>query len=170
MDKRALHRISYGVYIVCARLGERLNGQICNTVFQITSEPPVVAISINRGNFTHDCLCDLGAFSVSVLSTEAPLRFIGRFGFRCGRDFEKLTGDVSYRMGRTGAPIVLDYCVAWLECSVVGRTDLGTHTLFMGEVVDCEIVDDKTPMTYEYYHNVVKGKSPERAPTYIGQS
>ena len=166
MDKLALQKISYGVYIVSSRLGDRLNGQICNTVFQITAEPPVVAASLNTLNYTHECVCSFDAFSVSVLSTEAPLKFIGRFGFRCGRDIDKLDG-VSHRIGVTGSPIVLDYTVAYLDCRVTHRVDVGTHSLFLGEVVDCGPVGEGQPMTYAYYHDVVKGRSPDRAPTYI---
>jgi len=168
MDKTALHSLSYGVYVVSSRTDDRLNGQICNTVFQITAQPPRLAISVNRENYTHLCLRRSGAFSVSVLSEDVPMRYIGRFGFRCGRDFEKFE-DIDYRIGETGSPIPLEHAVAWLECRVSDEFDCGTHSLFMGDVVGAERLDTAAkPMTYEYYHNVVKGKSPSTAPTYIG--
>ena len=167
MNMLALHTISYGVYVVSSKLGERPNGQICNTVFQVTADPPVMAVSINRENFTHECLCELKAFTVSALSTDADLKLIGRFGFRCGRDFDKFDG-VGSREGVTGAPILLDSTVSFVECEVIARHDLGTHSLFLGRVVECDMLDPETePMTYRHYHEVVKGKSPRKAPTYI---
>ncbi|NLP04954.1 flavin reductase [Candidatus Fermentibacteria bacterium] len=167
MDKTALHRISYGVYIVATGGGGLRNGQIANTVFQITAEPPTVAISINKLNFTHECLEKTGVFSVSVLAEDAPMTFIGRFGFRCGRDFDKLEG-IGTREGVTGCPVVTDHTSAYLECRIVSRLDCGTHTLFLGELADAGILNDLPVMTYAYYHLVKKGKSPSRAPTYIG--
>jgi flavin reductase (DIM6/NTAB) family NADH-FMN oxidoreductase RutF len=168
MDRSALHAISYGVFVVCSGTGSSRNGQICNTVFQVTADPPKVAVSINRLNYTFECLERSRAFSVSVLGQTAPMTFIGRFGFRCGRDFDKMAG-VSVRTGATGCPIVTDHSVAYLECEVRDRFDCGTHVLFLGEVVDAGRLAEGIPMTYAYYHDVVKGKSPDRAPTYAGK-
>ena len=167
MDKTAFHSLSYGVYIVSARIGERLNGQICNTVFQVTADPPQLAISVNRENYTHICLRESGSFSVAVLSEEAPMVYIGRFGFRCGRDFDKYS-EIEYRIGETGSPIPTDHTVAYMECRIGREIDCGTHSLFLGEVVDAARLSDTAPMTYDYYHRVVKGRSPSKAPTYIG--
>lgn len=168
MDKAAFHRISYGVYVVCAGGAGRRNGQICNTVFQVTSEPATVAISINKLNYTYECLGHSAGFSVSVLEEDTPMTFIGRFGFRCGRDFDKLE-NLDIREGTTGCPIVLDHAVAFLECRIRSRFDCGSHVLFLGEAEDAGILSEAPPMTYAYYHTVKKGKSPDRAPTFIGK-
>lgn len=166
MNREALRRISYGLYVTTSGKGNTCNGQICNTVFQVTSEPAKVAISINKQNFTHELLRKSRVFTVSVLSKNTPLRFIGLFGFKCGRDTDKLEG-TNHKVGRTGAPIVLDHAVAYLEAEVVEEVDLGTHTVFVGEVVDADVLTDEEPMTYAYYHEIKRGVTPETAPTHI---
>ncbi|HOA04778.1 MAG TPA: flavin reductase family protein [Candidatus Fermentibacter daniensis] len=168
MDKTALHTLSYGVCIVSAGAVGRRNGQICNTVFQVTSEPATVAISINKLNLTHEILGMATHFSVSVLGEETPMTFIGRFGFRTGRDFDKMEG-VGVRTGVSGCPVVTDNAVAFLECRLMSSFDCGTHTVFLGELEDAGILSGGAPMTYAYYHQVKKGKSPDRAPTFIGK-
>jgi ferric-chelate reductase [NAD(P)H] len=165
MERKVFHKINYGMYVVSSTDGEKYNGQIANTVFQLTAKPPKIGVSINHDNLTHEYIEKSEVFSVSVLSTEAPFKFIGLFGFRSGRDVDKFA-DVRHRMGITGAPIVEDYAVGYLEARVTEKLDLGTHTLFVGEVLDAQILNDGTPMTYDYYHNVIKGKTPEKAATY----
>jgi flavin reductase (DIM6/NTAB) family NADH-FMN oxidoreductase RutF len=167
MDKTALFKISYGLYIVSSSLDGRSNGQIANTVFQVTSEPPTIAVAINKQNYTHGFISESKKFSVSVLEKETPMPFIGVFGFRCGRDFDKFAG-VNVRMGMGGVPIVLDHAIAFLETEVMGEMDCGTHTIFLGKVVDCGVLAQGEPMTYAYYHEVKGGKSPKTAPTYAG--
>lgn len=165
MNEEALYRLNYGVYIVSTKSGEKINGHTANSVFQVTAEPPKIAVCINKGNFTHELLNESGVFSVSILSEKAPMKLIGNFGFKCGRDVDKFK-DVNYRKGKTGAPIILDYTVAYLEAEVVKSMSVGTHTLFVGKVVEAELLNDDKPMTYEYYHRELKGKEPEAAPTY----
>lgn len=166
MDLQALRNIGYGVYIVCSRKGDKLNGQVVNTLFQVTSDPPTVGISINKKNLTHEFIQDSRVFTASVLSQETPLPFIGQFGFKSGRDTDKLVG-VSYKMGVTGAPIVQDNAVSYFEAKIIQELSVGTHTIFIGEVVNAEIVSDKKCMTYEYYHQVKKGTTPRNAPTFV---
>ncbi|AGB04035.1 conserved protein of DIM6/NTAB family [Aciduliprofundum sp. MAR08-339] len=167
MDRKVLHELSYGMYVISSVKDGKLNGQIANTAFQITSKPARIAISINKENLTHEFIESSGVFSVSILSTEAPFKFIGLFGFRSGRDVSKFD-NTRYKIGVTGAPIVLDHSLGYIEARVVDSIDVGTHTLFVGEVVDAEKLGEGRPMTYDYYHNVVKGKTPEKAATYIG--
>jgi flavin reductase (DIM6/NTAB) family NADH-FMN oxidoreductase RutF/rubredoxin len=166
MDLKALYLCSYGLYIVSSRLGDRFNGQIANTVFQVTAEPPTVAVSINKENLTHEYISESKVFTASILSTEAPMPFIGKWGFKSGRDIEKFEG-TDYRVGKTGAPIVLDHTVAYLEAELTKQLDVGTHTLFIGRVVDCGLLEPGEPMTYAYYHEIKKGKTPKRAATYV---
>ena len=169
MNRKVLHKLSYGMYIVSSVKEGKLNGQIANTVFQITSKPAKIAISINRENLTYEYIKNNGVFSVSILSTEAPFKFIGLFGFRSGRDIDKFE-NVKYKIGVTGAPIVLEHVLGYIEAKVIDSIDVGTHTLFIGEVVDADFIQEGTPMTYDYYHTVVKGKTPPKAATYIGGS
>lgn len=167
MNPKALRAISYGMYVVSSKMNGKLDGQIANTVMQITSDPPRLAVCINKENLTHEFIKDSGVFAASVLSEETPIKFIGRFGFKSGRDIDKFDG-VNHRIGTTGAPIVLDYALAYFEAEVFASMDGGTHTLFLGNVVDAETLDDHgTPMTYAYYHQVKRGKSPKTAPTYL---
>ena len=166
MNTEALYKLSYGVYVVCSKKGNRLNGQIANTVFQITSEPPTIAVSINKNNLTHEFITVSKVFTASILSQATPLSFIGRFGWKSGRDTDKLEG-INYRMGETQAPVVIDNAVAYLEARVIQEVDVGTHTIFIGEVVNADVLTEEACMTYEYYHQVKRGTTPKTAPSYI---
>jgi flavin reductase (DIM6/NTAB) family NADH-FMN oxidoreductase RutF/rubredoxin len=167
MNIKAMHKIGYGVYLVTSKKGRLFNGQIANTLFQVASEPPTVAVSINKNNLTHEYIEASRVFAASILCQETPLTFIGRFGFKSGRDMDKLAG-TNYKIGETGAPIVLDNAVSYLEARVIKETDVGTHTIFIGEVVNADMVDEhKACMTYEYYHQIKGGKTPKAAATYI---
>lgn len=166
MATSALHKLSYGLYVVTFRNNGRLNGQIANTVFQVTSEPPTIAVSINRNNLTWEFIKASRVLAASILCQETPLSFIGRFGFKSGRETDKFAG-VNYRIGETGAPVVRDNAVAYLEARVVQEVEVGTHTVFIGEVVSAEVISDETCMTYDYYHQIKGGKTPRGAATYI---
>lgn len=165
MDPRTLHKISYGIYVVCSKNEEKINGQIANAIFQVTSDPPVLAISINKQNLTHDFIEKSKKFSISILSEKTPMKFIGTFGFKSGRDVDKFK-DVEYKLGKTKSPLVLDNSLACIEAKVIDKIDVGTHTIFIGKVEDAEILSEEKPMTYEYYHKVKGGVSPKTAPTY----
>ena len=168
MNKSAFHKISYGVFVVASKRGEKLNGQIANVAVQVTAEPPKIAVALNNANLTCEFVKESGLFSVSVLSQETPMPFIGKFGFKSGRETDKFS-DTKHILGQTGAPIVTENAVAWFECRVTESLDVGTHTIFVGEVVDADVVSDAEPMTYAYYHQVKKGYSPPKAPTYQGE-
>lgn len=166
MNKAALHKISYGLYIICSGHEDKFNGQIGNTLFQVTSDPATVAISINKANYTHELIKLSRKFSVSILSQAAPMPFIGLFGFKCGREVNKLE-NVKTKTGLTGVPIVLDYSIGYLEAELTGELDCGSHTIFVGRVVDADVTGDEEPMTYDYYQKVKGGKASKNAPTYI---
>ncbi|HUT30495.1 MAG TPA: flavin reductase family protein [Sedimentisphaerales bacterium] len=167
LDLESLFKLSYGMCIVGSRKEDRLNGCIVNTVFQITPEPPMVAASINRACLTHEYISNSRVLSVSILSTDAPMPFIGRFGFRSGRDANKFE-QVNFKTGRTGSPIVLDNTAAFLEVEVTDSIDILTHTLFIGKIVASETLDDEAvPMTYDYYRDIKHGRTPKTAATYI---
>jgi flavin reductase (DIM6/NTAB) family NADH-FMN oxidoreductase RutF/rubredoxin len=169
MNLKALYTISYGLYVIGSREGDRLNGQIANTVIQVCSEPPTISVCINKGNLSHEFIKHSGAFTVSVLSQDTPLSFIGGLGFKSGRDGDKLAG-VNYRIGETQAPIVLDNTLAYLEAKVITDVDVGTHTIFVGELVAAEVLREGEPMTYAYYHQVKRGTTPKTAPSYVEET
>jgi len=166
MDLKALYKVSYGLYIISSRKKGKLNGQIANTLFQVTSEPPTVAVSINKENLTHQFIEESRVFSASILSENTPMSFIGRFGFKSGREIDKFK-QVNYKIGKTGAPLVLDNTLAYLEAEVIKKVDAGTHTIFIGKLVGAKNIKEGTPMTYAFYHEVKGGKAPKAAPTYI---
>ncbi len=168
MDLKALQKIGYGVYVICSRDGDKINGQIANTVFQVCSEPPTVAIAINRINLTHDFIKASRVFTASVLGQATPLAFIGDFGFKSGRDVDKLKG-VNYKTGQTGAPVILDNATAYLEAEVIQNVDVGTHTIFIGRIVAAAVLTDDPCLTYEYYQQVKRGTTPMTAPSYIAK-
>jgi len=166
MDLKALYNISYGIYVVSSKKDDRINGQIANTVFQTTSEPVTIAVCINKKNLTHEFITESRVFAVSVLEQDTDMKFIGRFGFKSGRDEDKFKG-VNYKIGATGSPIILENTLAYMEAEVVMEMDAGTHTLFVGKVVEAENIKKAKPLTYDYYHQVKRGVSPKNAPTYI---
>jgi len=166
MNPKALHSISYGLYVVASRKADKINGQIANTVFQITSDPPTVAVSINKQNYTHEFIKHSRSLTVNVLDQEAGMVFIGRFGFKCGRDIEKFDG-IKHRLTQSGNPVLEEHSMALLAVKVEKEIDRVTHTVFIGQRTGGEILYEGEPMTYAYYHKVIKGKSPKAAPTYI---
>ena len=166
MDFKTLHKVSYGLYIICSKNNDKINGQIANVLFQITAEPPRVAISINKQNLTHEYIKKSKVFAASILSVDAPMTLIGNFGFKSGRDIDKFK-DINYKIGKTKAPIITDDSLAFVEGKVIDSIECGTHTIFIGEVVDAQILTEAEPMTYAYYHICKGGVSPKTAPTYI---
>ena len=166
MNSKTLYKISYGLYVVSSKKDGKFNGQIANTVFQITAEPPVIAVSINKKNLTHEFIQKSKVFTVSILSKETPMRFIGHFGFKSGRELDKFK-DLNYKVGISGAPFILENTIGYIEAGLIGDNDVGTHTIFIGKVIDAQILKDDEPMTYAYYHEVKQGTSPSSAPTYI---
>ena len=166
MNLKALHNLSYGLYVVASEKQGKLNAQIANTVVQVTSEPPTIAVCINKQNLTHEFITESNVFTASVLSQDTPLSFIGHFGFKSGREVDKLK-DVNYKLGEAKAPIVLDHSLAYLEAKVINQLDVGTHTIFIGELVGADVLSEGEPMTYAYYHQVKRGSTPKTAPSYI---
>ncbi len=166
LNQKAFENLSYGLYIVTSRNETRLNGQIVNTVIQVTSQPPRVAVIINKKNLTHEYISHSRLFGVSVLEQAAPMTFFGPFGFRSGRDYDKLS-KVEFREGTTGCPLITQYSLSILESKVFEQIDLGSHTIFIGEVVSSEVLKEGMPLTYLYYKQNLKGKSSPLSPTYI---
>lgn len=164
MNKNAFRKLSYGVYIVSTWDNGRPTGCTANSAMQITSDPATVAISINHNNYTNKCIMESGHFAVSILSEQSDPSIIGTFGFQSGKDVNKFDSVPFEIFGNL--PIVKDAC-AFLSCEVIDKMETDTHTIFLGKVLDAEQLSGQEPMTYAYYHKVVKGKSPKNAPTYL---
>lgn len=170
LDLESLFKLNYPMCIICSVHEGCINGCIVNTVFQLTPEPPMVAFSLNKASLTHEFIQASGRFAVSVLAEGVPLSLIKRFGFRSGRQGSKLE-HVNYRLGENGSPIILENTASYIVAEVVNSVDVGTHTLFIGRITACEIIDeDKIPMTYTYYRDVKGGRTPRSAATYIDRS
>lgn len=158
-----LNYITYGLYIVTSIDGEKKNGLIVNTVFQVTAQPAQVAISVNKNSLTHDIIMKSRVFAAMPLDQETSLPFIGIFGFRSGKTFDKFA-KVPYKTGFLGCPIVTEHTLSYMEVEVNNTVDLGTHTLFIGEVKDAGVLKEQgKALTYDYYHHVIKGKTPAGA-------
>lgn len=164
MDFNVFRKFSYGVYAVSTWDDGRPTGCIANSIMQITSSPATVAISINHDNYTNQCIAKSGKFAVSVLSEQTDPSVIGTLGFFSGKDTNKFE-KVSYEL-KGYMPVVSDSC-GYIVCNVIDKMETQTHTVFLGEVTGGESLSDEEPMTYAYYHKVVKGKSPKNAPTYL---
>ena len=165
MNPKALFNLSYGLYIITSKNGDKINGQTANALIQVTAEPPAIAIGLNNKNLTNEYIKKSKVFAVSILSQDAPLNIIGQFGFKSGRDTDKFE-NINHKQGKTGAPIILDNTLAYLEAKVTHEMDVGTHTIFVGEIVESEVLKEGKPMTYAYYHQVKRGTTPKTAPTY----
>lgn len=165
MNKNALTKISYGLYIICSKHNDKSNGQVANSIFQVTSEPPTIALSINKKNFTHELIDKSKKCTISILNKDASLKFIGPFGFKCGREIDKLK-NVECKIGKNGVPIVTENALAYIELSIIDKIDVFTHTIFVGKITDAEMLNESDPLTYDYYHQIKGGFTSKNAPTY----
>ncbi len=164
MNRQVLNSLSYGVYAVTTMDGERPVGCIANSTMQITSTPATLAVSMNHDNFTKECIERTGFFAVCIMSEEVEPSIIGTFGYNSARQMDKFE-KVAYEM-KDGLPVIKQAC-GYIICKVVDSFETTTHTIFLGEMTDGEVLKTETPMTYAYYHRVIKGSSPKNAPTYI---
>ena len=164
MNNKILRDLSYGVYVVGSLDGERNVGCIANSAMQITSSPATIAISINHDNYTNECIKKCNKFSVSILNEESDPSIIGTFGFKSSKDNNKYD-DVKFDMVES-LPVIAD-SNGYAVCEVVSTLETETHTIFVGKIIAMDKTNDKVPMTYKYYHEVLKGNSPKKAPTYV---
>ncbi|WP_192902830.1 rubredoxin [Pelotomaculum propionicicum] len=165
LNPKALYNISYGLYIITSKKGDSLNGQIANTAFQISNDPPTIAVSINKNNLTHEYIKDSKFFAVSVIAQDAPLSLIGQFGFKSGREIDKFQG-INKKLTPNGVPYIDENTLAYIEAKVVYEFDAGTHTVFVGQITEADVLGEGAPMTYAYYQQVKKGSVPPSAPTF----
>ena len=163
MDPRAMYSISYGLFVVTAKT-DKDNGCITNTVMQVTTSPNRITLAVNKANYTHDMILASGIFNVSVISEAADFSLFKRFGFASGRDTDKFKGFYAVRRAANGVLYVTEGTNALISAKVVDTVDLGTHTLFIADVTDMEILSDAPSATYAYYHAHIKPK-PEKPKT-----
>ena len=163
MDKNVLKNLSYGLYVIGTK-EEKNCGCIVNTVMQITSNPLTIAVSINHANYTNEIIKKTKKFSVSILKEDTNPEIIGTFGYKSSKDVDKFA-DFNYAE-KDNLPYLIDTCGNML-CEVIDMAETSTHTVFIAEIKEMFNYTKETPMTYKYYQEVLKGKSPKNAPTYI---
>lgn len=156
MDKKAMYRLTYGLFILTAKADGKDNGCIINTAIQAASEPNQISIAVNKANFTHDMIKQTGEFTVSVISQDAGFELFKRFGFQSGRDTDKFAGFASYETGANGIRYITEGTNAYISVKVEKTQDLGSHTMFIGTVTDMEVLSQTPSVTYEYYQNNIK--------------
>lgn len=165
MDLNAFYQVTYGLYVVSAQAEGRRGGCVVNTLQQVTAEPVRLAVTVNKESFTCELIQKAGRFAAVALDQRADLMGIGRFGFRSGRDMDKFDG-IPFAQDTSGMPYPLEAVCARYSCRVTHTLDLGTHLMFVGEAEEAELMSEQEPLTYSYYRNVIKGKTPKSAPSY----
>lgn len=165
MDKNLFYDISYGMYVLSTKYQNRNVGCIINTFSQITSEDMIVMISVNKQNFTNTAIKENKRFALSVISEQTNPDVIGKFGFYSSREVDKFQS-FDYEMVNN-LPVVKENTCGYFICEVVKIIDSGTHDVILAQVKDAKKINNNSPMTYSYYHKVIKGKAPKAAPTYI---
>ena len=151
MDKKAMYKLSYGLFVLTAKEDSKDNGCIINTAIQAASEP-------NQLNYTHDMIQRTGAFTVSVISQNAAFDLFKQFGFQTGREADKFADFSSCTRGANGIYYITEGTNAYISVTVKKTEDLGSHTMFIGEITDMEVLSEVPSVTYEYYLNNIKPK------------
>lgn len=168
MDATALYKFQSGLYVVSAQSEDDTGACIINTGLQLTSDPLQVEVVVNKQNHTEGVIAKAGHFALTVVTETANMLYIGRFGFRTSADYDKFDG-IEHETTILGDPYTPENAACVLACEVVKTLDVGTHTIFVGKVVDAKNLSADTPMTYAYYHSVLKGKTPPKASSFIGE-
>jgi flavin reductase (DIM6/NTAB) family NADH-FMN oxidoreductase RutF len=146
LRRRVLWKMPSGLYIVGSRDGERRNGMTLNWGSQLSFDPKLLGIAVERAAYTHELVAEGGVFSLNLVSRE-DRAIVRKFTKPVEVDLEARTlNGFTYHDGTTGAPI-LDQAVAYLDCEVRQSVELGEHTLFLGEIVDAGFqLDEETPV------------------------
>lgn len=169
IEKTAAFKLSYGLFVLTARDGEKDNGCIINTVQQVTDTPFKISVTVNKNNYTHDMIKKTGVFNVSVLTQSVPFSVFQHYGFKSGRDTDKITGD-SMPRSENGVVYLSSFSNALISGRVVDEVDCGTHTLFIAEVTEAKTLSDESSVTYQYYFDHIKPKpQPEKKKGYVCQ-
>lgn len=170
MNKKALHRLSYGLFVLTAKKADKDGGCIINTAIQAASEPNQLSICVNKLNNTHDMIKKTGEFTVSVLSQSATFDLFKHFGFQSGHEVDKFENFNKCKRGKNGINYITEGTNAYLSVKVSKTEDLGSHTMFIGEITDMEVLSDNPSVTYEYYQKYIKPKPQAVGKTNEGQT
>lgn len=163
MDKKAMYKLSYGLFVLTSAFEGKDNGCIINTGIQVTSEPNRVSIAVNKTNFTEEVIQKSGKFNLSVLGEDAGFDIFRRFGFQSGRDVDKFAGFSDCRRSSNGLYYITAGTNAYISATVEQTVDLGSHMLFIAAVDDMEVLSDVASATYAYYQSDIKPKPEQKA-------
>ena len=163
MDNKVMYNLTYGLFVLTARDGDRDNGCIVNTVSQVTTEPNRICVAVNKLNYTHDMIKKTGEFNVSILTEGSRFETYKHFGFQSGKDTDKMES-IEFRRSANGISYITDETNAFISARVVSETDLGTHTLFLADVTDGEVLSGDPSVTYAFYQAKIKQKPATKAP------
>ncbi len=158
IDNTAFYKLSYGLFVLSAKDGDKDNACIVNTVIQISDNPKTIAVAVNKTNYTHDMIKKTGVFNASVIDESAPFSVFEKYGFSSGRNTDKFTPTDLENRTSNGLVYVKDNVCAVFSAKVIAEQDCSTHTLFIAQVEECEVIADTAPMTYAYYFANVKPK------------
>ena len=158
MDSKVMQKISYGLYVVTAKEGEKHNGCIVNTLTQLTSMPNKVSVTINKSNYTNGMIARTGKFVVSIISQNADFSLFKTFGFQSGENVDKFETFKNYDYTNNGIRYITSGTNSYIEVNVTNIMDVGTHTMFIGEVTDMKSINMDKSVTYAYYHEHIKPK------------
>ena len=166
MDLQVLRNLSYGMYIISTSFNNELAGCVVNTVVQITSSNPIIAVSVNKNNYTNTILKQSKRMAISILSTETSKETITNFGFYSQRNVNKFKDN--YELINE-VPIIKDNLCGYLIGDIIDIIEAESHDIFLMRLTNIKNISDKNPMTYEYYQTNLKGKSSINAPTFIDE-
>ncbi len=168
MNPKALYNLTYGVYLLSAQEGGKDNACIINTAVQVANNPTRISIAVIKGTCTHDMIVATGKCNLSAITTDAPFSLFQHFGMQSGRDTDKFATFTDVARSVNGLYYLTKHASAFLSLSVTEFHDLGSHTLFIGELVDGEVVEKADNCTYSYYQTVIKATAPKPASTKSG--
>ncbi|MBO7402030.1 MAG: flavin reductase [Lachnospiraceae bacterium] len=157
-DPNALYKLSYGLFVVTTRDGGKDNGCITNTAIQVASNPNRMAIAVNKTNYSHDLIAKTGLVNISVLTESAPFDLFTRFGFSSGRDTDKFAGYDAVKRTPNGLLAITEHTNAVFSGKVKEIVDCGSHSLFLLDITESEVLSSEPSVTYAYYFDHIKPK------------
>ena len=157
IDNTAFFKLAYGLYVITTNDGKKDNGMICNTVVQVTNNPPRLAVTINKSNYTHDVIKTTGKLNVCTIAETAAFPLFQLYGFKSGRDANKLAG-VEVIRSSNGLALITNDINSYFSLEVEAYNDLGSHGMFICKVIEAKTLSKVPTMTYAYYHANVKPK------------
>lgn len=168
MNNSPYKQLTYGLYLISCSNNEKKTAHISNTAIQVATNPDKMIISCSKNNYSAEIIQQSKCFTASVLKQDITFDFIGKFGFKSGKEINKFN-DTQAITGIFGQPIITENCIAYFECRVIQEIDLNSHILFIGDIKNSKSISTDKPLTYDYYRTVIKGKTPPNAPSYISE-